>query len=223
MLDYFEQLGTLAEALELVTQPHEIVDRPDAKPLVVRRGAIRFENVCFAPSRRLSGVRGFQPRHPAGREGRPGRPVGRRQVDAGEAAAPAVRAAGRAHPHRRPGHRAGHLGFAQRGDRRSAADARRLPPRRARQHPLRQAAAPRKRWSSAARQDAHAHDFIAERDDRLRHDRRRAGHQALGRRAPARRHRARAGQGRAHPGAGRGDLSLDSEIRASDPGGAVGR
>jgi ATP-binding cassette subfamily B protein len=48
MLDYFEQLGTLAEALELVSQGHEIVDAPDAKPLAVKDGAIRFEHVRFA-------------------------------------------------------------------------------------------------------------------------------------------------------------------------------
>jgi ATP-binding cassette subfamily B protein len=48
MLDYFEQLGTLAEALELVSQRHEIVDAPGAKPLVVREGAIRYEHIKFA-------------------------------------------------------------------------------------------------------------------------------------------------------------------------------
>jgi ATP-binding cassette subfamily B protein len=48
MLDYFEQLGTLAEALELVSQRHEIVDAPGAKPLVVREGAICYENIKFA-------------------------------------------------------------------------------------------------------------------------------------------------------------------------------
>jgi ATP-binding cassette, subfamily B, bacterial len=47
MLDYFEQLGTLTEALELVSQPHEIVDAPDAAPLVVKEGGIRFEHVRF--------------------------------------------------------------------------------------------------------------------------------------------------------------------------------
>jgi ATP-binding cassette, subfamily B, bacterial len=47
MLDYFEQHGTLAEALELVSQPHEIVDAAHAKPLVVTRGHIRVENVYF--------------------------------------------------------------------------------------------------------------------------------------------------------------------------------
>ncbi|MCE9523830.1 MAG: ABC transporter ATP-binding protein/permease [Alphaproteobacteria bacterium] len=48
MLDFFEQLGTLAEALELVTQEHEIVDRPDAKPLAVRQGEIAFEDISFS-------------------------------------------------------------------------------------------------------------------------------------------------------------------------------
>ena len=48
MLDYFEQLGTLTEALELVSQPHEIVDASDAKPLAVREGSIRIEHVRFA-------------------------------------------------------------------------------------------------------------------------------------------------------------------------------
>jgi ATP-binding cassette, subfamily B, bacterial len=48
MLEFFEQLGTLAEALELVTQKHEIVDKQDAKPLAARRGEIAFENVSFS-------------------------------------------------------------------------------------------------------------------------------------------------------------------------------
>ena len=48
MLDYFEQLGTLAEALELVSQQHEITDAPEAKPLAVRDGSIRFERIRFA-------------------------------------------------------------------------------------------------------------------------------------------------------------------------------
>ncbi|NOT40288.1 MAG: ABC transporter ATP-binding protein [Alphaproteobacteria bacterium] len=48
MLDFFEQLGTLAEALELVTQRHEIVDKPGAKPLAVGAGEIVFENIAFS-------------------------------------------------------------------------------------------------------------------------------------------------------------------------------
>jgi ATP-binding cassette subfamily B protein len=48
MLDFFEQLGTLAEALELVTQEHEIVDKADAKPVAVRLGEIVFEDISFS-------------------------------------------------------------------------------------------------------------------------------------------------------------------------------
>jgi ATP-binding cassette subfamily B protein len=48
MLDFFEQLGTLAEALELVTQKHEIVDKQGAKPLAVGAGEIVFENIAFS-------------------------------------------------------------------------------------------------------------------------------------------------------------------------------
>jgi ATP-binding cassette subfamily B protein len=48
MLDYFEQMGTLSEALGLVSTHHEIADAPGAQPLAVHNGAIRFENVQFA-------------------------------------------------------------------------------------------------------------------------------------------------------------------------------
>ena len=48
MPDFFEQLGTLAEALELVSAQHEIVDAPDAGPLQVREGGIRFEHIRFS-------------------------------------------------------------------------------------------------------------------------------------------------------------------------------
>jgi ATP-binding cassette subfamily B protein len=48
MLEYFEQLGTLSEALTLVSQAHEIVDAPGAKPLTSQDGGIVFENVTFA-------------------------------------------------------------------------------------------------------------------------------------------------------------------------------
>jgi ATP-binding cassette subfamily B protein len=47
MLDFFEQIGMLTSAIEFVTQPHEIVDRPGAKPLAVTGGAIAFRNVGF--------------------------------------------------------------------------------------------------------------------------------------------------------------------------------
>ena len=48
MLDFFDNMGNLTEAIELVTQPHEIVDRPGARPLVVSQGRIDVEAVSFA-------------------------------------------------------------------------------------------------------------------------------------------------------------------------------
>ncbi len=145
MLDYFEQLGTLSEALELVSAPHEIVDVADAKALAVGTGHIVFDNVLVPPSQRFPGVREPESRNPSWRARRACRPVGRGQVHAGAAAAPPVRAAIGPHPDRRTGHRACHMGFAERGDRRGAADARRVPPQCARQYPLRAAARARGR------------------------------------------------------------------------------
>jgi ATP-binding cassette subfamily B protein len=48
MLDFFEQLGTLTEALQLVGEPHEIKDKPGARPLQARAGRIVVEHVYFA-------------------------------------------------------------------------------------------------------------------------------------------------------------------------------
>jgi ATP-binding cassette subfamily B protein len=48
MLDFFEQIGTLTESIELVTQPHEIVDHAGARPLAVSRGAIALRDVSYA-------------------------------------------------------------------------------------------------------------------------------------------------------------------------------
>ena len=136
MLDYFEQLGTLTEALELVTSQHEIVDAPDAKPLVVNVGDIRIEHVRFA--------------HPDGKAVfedlslhiRPGEKVGlvgpsgagkstlvkllRRQYDP-QSGRILIDGADIAHVD---------MGLAQRRHRGSPAGAGRVPPRRARQHPL---------------------------------------------------------------------------------------
>lgn len=47
MLSYFEEMGTLQEALELVTHVHEIPDAPGAKELIVERGSIELQDVVF--------------------------------------------------------------------------------------------------------------------------------------------------------------------------------
>jgi hypothetical protein len=70
----------------------------------------------------------------AGREDRRRRPLGRGQVDAGQPAPALLRHRGRAHSHRRAGHRRGHPGFAARPYRRRHPGHLAPPPLGARQH-----------------------------------------------------------------------------------------
>jgi ATP-binding cassette subfamily B protein/ATP-binding cassette subfamily B multidrug efflux pump len=44
----FRALGTIKDAMPVMTTPPTITDRPDATELTVSRGGIRFENVRFA-------------------------------------------------------------------------------------------------------------------------------------------------------------------------------
>ncbi|GAB4062438.1 ABC transporter ATP-binding protein [Uliginosibacterium sediminicola] len=44
----FENLGTVQDGMNTLSRPTAIVDAPDAKPLQVSQGAVRFENVRFA-------------------------------------------------------------------------------------------------------------------------------------------------------------------------------
>jgi ATP-binding cassette subfamily B multidrug efflux pump len=43
----FENIGVVQESMETIARPHAIVDAPDAKPLRVTGGEIRFEHVTF--------------------------------------------------------------------------------------------------------------------------------------------------------------------------------
>ena len=43
----FESVGTVEEGMETISRPVDVVDRPGAKPLVVKRGEIRYEDVSF--------------------------------------------------------------------------------------------------------------------------------------------------------------------------------
>ena len=109
----FENIGVVQEGMETISRANQVVDRPDSRPLVVREGEIRFENVSFHYGRavrirtRAARRRHRRPvaAHRAGREGRPRRPLGRRQVDARQPAAALLRPRGGPHPDRRPGHR----------------------------------------------------------------------------------------------------------------------
>jgi ATP-binding cassette, subfamily B, bacterial len=48
MHGFFEQLGMLSEAIEAISGPHEITDKPGAAALKVAGGAIRFDDVRFS-------------------------------------------------------------------------------------------------------------------------------------------------------------------------------
>lgn len=46
-LEFFEYVGNVANGVETIVKPHEIVDADDALPLQVGAGRIQFENVTF--------------------------------------------------------------------------------------------------------------------------------------------------------------------------------
>lgn len=43
----FENVGQVQDGMKTVAMPRHVLDRPDAKPLVIRQGEVRFENVGF--------------------------------------------------------------------------------------------------------------------------------------------------------------------------------
>ena len=47
----FENVGVVQEGMQSIAVPHAGVDRPDARPLVVSRGEIRFEHLTFGYGR----------------------------------------------------------------------------------------------------------------------------------------------------------------------------
>jgi len=48
MAALFEHIGTVQDGINTLSRVHTVVDRADARPLVVTRGEIRFEHVTFA-------------------------------------------------------------------------------------------------------------------------------------------------------------------------------
>jgi ATP-binding cassette subfamily B protein len=48
LVDMVQQFAKLGEAVQVLGLPHEMQDAPDARPLVVRGGAIQFEHVSFS-------------------------------------------------------------------------------------------------------------------------------------------------------------------------------
>jgi len=43
----FENVGVVQDGLETIARERTVIDAPDAKPLVVSKGEIRFEHICF--------------------------------------------------------------------------------------------------------------------------------------------------------------------------------
>ena len=48
MASLFENVGTVQDGINTLSRPHAVLDRADAKPLVVGRGELRFEQLGFA-------------------------------------------------------------------------------------------------------------------------------------------------------------------------------
>ena len=143
----FRQIGTVRDSMVTIAQPLTLVDAPDATPLVVTRGEIVYDRVGFDYWRGDAGsvVRDFSLTVRAGREDRPRRPLGRRQVDAGQPDAADVRRRRRRDPHRRPGHPRGDPAEPAPGDRRRRAGHLAAAPLGARQHQVRPARRHRRR------------------------------------------------------------------------------
>ena len=55
MASLFEHIGTVQDGINTLAKPRTVLDRPDAKPLTVTRGELRFDRVGFAynPGRRV--------------------------------------------------------------------------------------------------------------------------------------------------------------------------
>src|SRR5690606_28359577 len=54
-LEFFEYIGNVANGVQTIVRPHELVDKPAATAVQIKRGAIEFKDVSFAynPSRKV--------------------------------------------------------------------------------------------------------------------------------------------------------------------------
>jgi ATP-binding cassette subfamily B protein len=48
IVDFFNEYGALRDGVEMIMQPHSLIDAPGAGRLSVDKGAIEFENISFA-------------------------------------------------------------------------------------------------------------------------------------------------------------------------------
>jgi len=57
--DIFEEIGVVQEGMMSIARPLQLIDRPDAKPLVVKEGRVDFEDVRFGYGRETGVLDGF--------------------------------------------------------------------------------------------------------------------------------------------------------------------
>src|SRR5690606_8583917 len=55
----FENIGVVQEGIGTIARPLTLTDRPDARPLVVTRGEIRFKDVQFGYGREMALISGL--------------------------------------------------------------------------------------------------------------------------------------------------------------------
>jgi len=153
-----QALIDIDDMFRILEQNPEIQDRPGAKPLVVRNGTVRFEDVHFAyiPERPI--LKGVTFEVPAGHR-RDRRAFGSRQVHHLPAPVPLLRTDTRAHPDRRPGHRRRDTSHAPRRHRHGSAGHGAVQRHHPLQHPLRPLGATDAEVEEAARL-AQIDDFI---------------------------------------------------------------
>jgi ATP-binding cassette subfamily B protein len=68
LVDMVQQVAKLGEAVQVLGLPHEMQDAPDARPLLVRGGAIEFKQVNFSYPSGQQVLKGFDLDVPAGQK-----------------------------------------------------------------------------------------------------------------------------------------------------------
>ena len=133
----FENIGVVQEGMSAIARAAR-ADRPRRCRRARRSRTARSvsRTSASATAARRGVIDGLSLARAAGREDRPGRPLRRRQVDAGQPAAALLRPRRRPHPDRRPGHRRGHAGIPARADLGGDAGHLAAAPLDPRQHPL---------------------------------------------------------------------------------------
>ncbi len=200
----------------LQRQP-EIEDRPDARPLQVRTGAIRFENVSFAyePARPI--LKGLSFEVAAGRTVAIVGPSGAGKSTISRLLFRFYDVTGGRILDRRPRYPRRHADVAARRDRHGSAGHRAVQRHDPLQHPLRPLGCDRRR-SGGGGADGADRRLYPPGAERLRNRGRRAWPEAFRRREAARRHRPHHPQGAADPPPRRGHLRARQPYRARHSG-----